>query len=63
MQKLFKFDDGERVVGALSLDARLPVPEKLIAVSKRGFGLRFALDAHTGGLDPGRPPVRAASAG
>ena len=26
VQKLFKFDDGERVVGALSLDARLPQP-------------------------------------
>jgi DNA gyrase subunit A len=46
VQKLFKFDDGERVVGALSLDARLPIPEKLIAVSKKGFGLRFALAAH-----------------
>jgi DNA gyrase subunit A len=46
VQKLFKFDDQERVVGALSLDARLPIPEKLIAVSKRGFGLRFALEAH-----------------
>ncbi|MBL9038844.1 MAG: DNA topoisomerase, partial [Archangium sp.] len=46
VQKLFKFDDGERVVGALSLDKRLPIPEKLIAVSKRGFGLRFALEPH-----------------
>ena len=46
MQKLFKFDDNERIVGALSLDARLPIPEKLIAVSKRGFGLRFALEPH-----------------
>jgi DNA gyrase subunit A len=47
VQKLFKFDDGERVVGALSLDARLPRPEKMFALSKRGFGLRFALEAHT----------------
>ncbi len=46
VQKLFKFDDQERVVGALSLDARLTIPEKLVAVSKRGFGLRFALEAH-----------------
>jgi DNA gyrase subunit A len=46
VQKLFKFDDQERVVGALSLDARLPIPEKLIAVSKRGFGLRFGLEPH-----------------
>ncbi|MFZ5471084.1 MAG: DNA gyrase/topoisomerase IV subunit A [Myxococcota bacterium] len=47
VQKLFKFDDGERVVGALSLDPRLPQPEKLVAVSRRGFGLRFALAPHT----------------
>jgi DNA gyrase subunit A len=47
VQKLFKFDDGERIVGALSLDARLPRPERLVAVSRRGFGLRFALAAHT----------------
>ncbi len=46
VQKLFKFDDQERVVGAISLDARLPIPQKLIAVSKRGFGLRFALEQH-----------------
>ncbi len=46
VQKLFKFDDGERVVGALSLDARLPIPERMIAVSKKGFGLRFALEPH-----------------
>src|SRR4051812_3454712 len=47
VQKLFKFDDNERVVGALSLDPRLDRPEKLLAVSRRGFGLRFALAAHT----------------
>jgi DNA gyrase subunit A len=46
VQKLFKFDDNERVVGALSLDARLPIPETLLAVSKHGFGLRFALAPH-----------------
>ena len=46
VQKLFKFDDGERVVGALSLDNRLRVPERMVAVSKQGFGLRFALSAH-----------------
>ncbi|MCC6337577.1 MAG: DNA topoisomerase IV subunit A [Myxococcales bacterium] len=46
VQKLFKFDDLERVVGALSLDPRLPIPEKLVAVSKKGFGLRFALEPH-----------------
>jgi DNA gyrase subunit A len=47
VQKLFKFDDGERIVGALTLDKRLPIPEKLIAVSKKGFGLRFVLAPHT----------------
>ena len=47
VQKLFKFDDQERVVGALSLDPRLPRPEKLLGVSKRGYGLRFPLAPHT----------------
>ncbi|MHB8876973.1 MAG: DNA gyrase/topoisomerase IV subunit A [Myxococcaceae bacterium] len=47
VQKLFKFDDGEQVVGALSLDPRLKRPEKMIAVSTNGYGLRFALAAHT----------------
>lgn len=47
IQKLFKFDDQEHLIGALSLDPRVPIPEKLIAVSKRGFGLRFALAPHT----------------
>ena len=46
VQKLFKFDDGERVVGALSLDSRLELPETLVAVSARGYGLRFALAPH-----------------
>src|SRR4051812_16500237 len=47
VQKLFKFDDNERVVGALSLDPRLQKPEKMLAISKRGYGLRFALSPHT----------------
>ena len=47
VQKLFKFDDGERVVGALSLDPRLPRPAQLVAVSKDGYGLRFSLGPHT----------------
>ncbi|MBU8894962.1 DNA topoisomerase [Corallococcus sp. H22C18031201] len=47
VQKLFKFDDGERVVGALSLDPRLHQPEKLVAVTKQGLGLRFLLAPHT----------------
>jgi DNA gyrase subunit A len=46
VQKLFKFDDQERVIGALSLDPRLPVPAQLVGVSKDGYGLRFSLDPH-----------------
>ena len=46
VQKLFKLDDQERMVYALSLDQRLPQPASLLAVSKQGFGLRFALAAH-----------------
>jgi DNA gyrase subunit A len=46
IQKLFKFDDNERVVGATSLDPRIPRSEKLLAVSRKGYGLRFALEAH-----------------
>ena len=47
VQKLFKFDDNERVVGALSLDKRVPRPEKLLGLSRGGYGLRFALAPHT----------------
>jgi len=66
IQKLFKFDDGERIIACLSLDPRtgLDLPERpggeegsevaidptapphLIAVSRRGFGLRFSLLQH-----------------
>ncbi len=47
VQKLFKFDDRERIVAGFSLDPRLPQPQTLVAVSARGFGLRFAMEAHT----------------
>ncbi len=47
VQKLFKFDDGERVVGALSLDPRLPRPERMLALSRKGYGLRFDPSGHT----------------
>jgi DNA gyrase subunit A len=47
IQKLFKFDDGERVVGALSLDTRLSRPELMLGVSRRGYGLRFPLAPHS----------------
>ena len=46
-QKYFKFDDGERIVAAMSLDPRLAVPDTLLAVSRRGFGLRFATATQT----------------
>jgi DNA gyrase subunit A len=47
VQKLFKFKDGERVVSALSMDPRVKPPEEnLLAVSKNGYGLRFALAPH-----------------
>jgi len=35
------------VVGALSLDPRLQRPEKLLGISRGGYGLRFALAPHT----------------
>jgi DNA gyrase subunit A len=44
-QKYFKFGDGERIVAARSLDPRLPQPATLLAVSRDGYGLRFALAA------------------
>ncbi|MCP3097655.1 DNA topoisomerase IV subunit A [Myxococcus sp. K15C18031901] len=46
VQKLFKFDDGERIVASLSLDARLPRPAKLVGVTKHGLGMRFLLEPH-----------------
>ncbi len=60
IQSLFKFKDGEKVVGALSLDARTigviaskspdtPPPVHAVAVSSDGYSLRFALD---GFLEP-----------
>jgi DNA gyrase subunit A len=46
VQKLFKFRDGEKVVSALSLDPRLGRVGEVVAVSRLGFGLRFALEPH-----------------
>jgi DNA gyrase subunit A len=46
VQKLFKFDDGERVIAAASLDPRIGRSENLIAVTRKGYGLRFALIPH-----------------
>ncbi len=56
VQRLFKFRDGERVVGAASLDSRLapqitppaegePAPTHAVAVTSDGYSLRFGLDA------------------
>ncbi|HTJ46746.1 MAG TPA: DNA topoisomerase IV subunit A [Kofleriaceae bacterium] len=45
--KYFKFGDGEKIVYAMTLDPRAPIPETLLAITKRGFGLRFAMAAHT----------------
>ena len=47
VQKLFKFDDNERIVGGLSLDKRVPQHEKMLAISRQGFGLRFGMQPHT----------------
>jgi DNA gyrase subunit A len=46
-QKYFKFGDGEKIVAAMTLDPRAMIPPTLLAVSKQGFGLRFASAAHT----------------
>ncbi|MFN0062444.1 MAG: DNA topoisomerase (ATP-hydrolyzing) subunit A [Myxococcaceae bacterium] len=47
VQKLFKFDDGERVVATFSLDPRFSKPARMVAVTKNGYGLRFPLAPHT----------------
>jgi len=48
VQKLFKFDDGERVVAGYSLDPRVkPAEAEFVALSKNGYGLRFAIQPHT----------------
>jgi DNA gyrase subunit A len=46
-QKYFKFGDGERIVAAMTLDPRAMVPPTLLAISRKGFGLRFAISQHT----------------
>ncbi len=56
IQRLFKFKDGERVVAAMSLDARVigdikpkvegePAPVHAVAVTSDGYALRFGLDS------------------
>ena len=64
VQKLFKFDDGERVVGALSLDAAAAgAREAGGRVASDGFGLRFALAPHTEVSTRVGPPLRQAGRG
>jgi DNA gyrase subunit A len=59
IQRLFRFADGERIVGVMTLDPRFPflVPERkasrddpdppyALAVSARGYGLRFPIDPY-----------------
>ena len=46
-QKYFKFGDGETIVAAMTLDPRAMVPPTLLAVTRQGFGLRFATAQHT----------------
>jgi DNA gyrase subunit A len=47
VQKLFNFEDGERVVGAMAVSDKAVKPGTLaLAVTKSGFGLRFNLDSH-----------------
>ena len=45
-QKYFKFADGERIVAAMTLDPRAMIAPTLLALSRKGFGLRFATAAH-----------------
>jgi DNA gyrase subunit A len=45
-QKLFKFKDQERIIAAYSMDPRVMLPPVMIAVSGRGFGLRFDVEPH-----------------
>jgi DNA gyrase subunit A len=45
-QKYFKFADGERIISAMTLDPRALVAPTLLAVTRRGYGLRFASAGH-----------------
>ena len=46
-QKYFKFADGEKIVAAMTLDPRAMVPTTLLAVTRDGYGLRFAMAPQT----------------
>ena len=61
-QKYFKFGDGERIVAAMTLDPRAMVPPTLLAVSRQGYGLRFASARAHRDHHEGRPALRQARA-
>ncbi|MCR4375362.1 MAG: DNA topoisomerase, partial [Acidobacteria bacterium] len=47
IQKMFKFKDAERIVGAVSLDSRMSgVTSHALAVSSDGYSLRFSFEPH-----------------
>ncbi len=57
VQKFFKMEDGERIIAALSFDARIldvpapveggdPQPPFAVAVTRQGLAFRFSLTAH-----------------
>jgi len=45
-QKFFKFKDGERIVAGFTFDPRALVPEFMLAVSKKGYGMQFTVEPH-----------------
>ena len=45
-QKWFRFKDGERIVSAMTLDPRALVPDSLFALSAKGYGMQFSIDAY-----------------
>lgn len=49
LSKQFKFEDGETVVAALSLDPRVrpPADAHLVAVTRGGLAMRFSLESHS----------------
>ncbi len=49
LSKQFKFEDGETVVAALSLDSRVrpPADAHLVAVTRGGLAMRFSLESHS----------------
>ncbi len=46
-QKYFKFSDGEKIIAAMTLDSRALVAPQLLAITRNGFGMRFATSNHS----------------